>query len=221
MEWGDTLQPTVLLLINFFCLFKDVEKKVELKSPKLHTPGEVGTCRPPLQKSGNLDTSNPNLTQPCGRGGGPGVVALATREQWANNSPHRPAPTCRVGPQSPVPRHSLPHSGERASECNEALEQPPGQGLWGPRSVMEAMNQSGQPRNSGRRGPMRPPPLTSGGLTLEEITCRGWGPHLQYSFLIKLASLCGKFPSNVQCNPWLSDTWGICYGVQVFFKIVT
>ena len=25
-------------------------------------------------------------------------------------------------------------------------------------------------------------PLTSGGLALEEITCRGWGPHLQYSF---------------------------------------
>ena len=68
------------------------------------------------------------------------------------------------------------------------LEQPPVQGLWSPRSAMEAMNQSGQPRNSGKRGPMRPAPLTSGGLTLEEITCRGWGPHLQYSFLIKLAS---------------------------------
>ena len=36
------------------------------------------------------------------------------------NSPHHPAPTCRAGPQSPVSRHSLPHSGERASECNEA-----------------------------------------------------------------------------------------------------
>ena len=57
---------------------------------------------------------------------------------------------------------------------------------------MEAMNQSGQPRNSGKRGPMWPAPLTSGGLTLEEVTCRGWGPHLQYSFLIKLASLSGK-----------------------------
>ena len=29
---------------------------------------------------------------------------------------------------------------------------------------------------------MQPAPLTSGGLALEEITCRGWGPHLQYSF---------------------------------------
>ena len=40
---------------------------------------------------------------------------------------------------------------------------------------------------------MRPAPLTSGGLALEEITCRGCGPHLQYSFLIKLASLPGNF----------------------------
>ena len=34
----------------FFFLFKDVEKKMELKSPKLHTPREVGTCHPPLTK---------------------------------------------------------------------------------------------------------------------------------------------------------------------------
>ena len=39
---------------------------------------------------------------------------------------------------------------------------------------------------------MQPAPLTSGGLALEEFTCRGWGPHLQYSLLIKLASLSGK-----------------------------
>ena len=61
---------------------------------------------------------------------------------------------------------------------------------------MEAINQSGQPRNSGKRGPMWPAPLTSGGLALEEITCRGWGPHLQYSFLIKLASLSGKYATS-------------------------
>ena len=48
------------------------------------------------------------------------VVALATRKQSTNNSPLSPAPTCRVGSQSPIPGHSLPHSGERASECNEA-----------------------------------------------------------------------------------------------------
>ena len=39
---------------------------------------------------------------------------------------------------------------------------------------MEAINQSGQPRKSGKRGPMWPAPLTSGGLALEEVTCRGW-----------------------------------------------
>ena len=36
---------------------------------------------------------------------------------------------------------------------------------------------------------MWPAPLTSGGLALEEVTCRGWGPHP----LIKLASLSGKY----------------------------
>ena len=72
--------------------------------------------------------------------------------------------------QSPgIPSHTQVREPQSAMR---RLEQPP------------AMNQSGQPWNSGKRGPMRPAPLTSGGLTLEEITCRGWGPHLQYSFLI-------------------------------------
>ena len=56
-------------------------------------------------------------------------------------------------------------------------------------STMEAMNQSGQPSNSWKKGPMCPAPLTSGDLTLEEITYRGWGPHLQYSFLIPVRFL--------------------------------
>ena len=34
------------------------------------------------------------------------------------------------------------------------------------------------------RGPMWLAPLASGGLALGEVTCGGWGPHLQYSFLI-------------------------------------
>ena len=85
LDYLKEIYPSQLTVENFFFffLFKDVEKKVGLKSPKLHTPGKVGTCPPPLQKSGNLDTSNHNLTQPCGWGGGPGVVALATREQSA------------------------------------------------------------------------------------------------------------------------------------------
>ena len=92
--------------------------------------------------------------------------------------------------QSPgVPSHTQVREPQSAMRHQE---QPPVQGLWSPRSAMEVMNQSGQPRKSGKRRPMWPAPLTSGGLALEEITCRGWGPHLQYSFLIKLASLSGK-----------------------------
>ena len=74
---------------------------------------------------------------------------------------------------------------------------------------MEAMNQSGQPRKSGKRGPMRPAPLTSGGPALEGVTCRGWDPHLQYSFLIKLASLSGKFIAYFMLSPM---------GLQKFVK---
>ena len=70
----------------------------------------------------------------------------------------------------------------------------------GPHSAMKAMNQSGQPRDSGKRGPMWPAPLTSGGLALEEVTCRGWGPHLQYSFLIQLASLSESFSFVYGCG---------------------
>ena len=76
---------------------------------------------------------------------------------------------------------------------------------------MEAINQSGQPRNSGKRGPMWPAPLTSGGLALEEITCRGWGPHLQYSFLIKLASLSG---SGVRRKLWAQRIQNKCSFVK-------
>ena len=81
---------------------------------------------------------------------------------WPNHlqSPGVPSHTQVRGPQSAMRRQ----------------EQPLVQVLWSPRSAMEAMNQSGQPRKSGKRGPMQPAPLTSGGLALEEITCRGWGP---------------------------------------------
>ena len=82
--------------------------------------------------------------------------------------------------QSPgVPSHTQVREPQSAMRCQE---QPPVQGLWGPRSAMEVMNQSGQPQKSGKRRPMWPAPLTSGGLALEKVTCRGWGPHLQYSF---------------------------------------
>ena len=52
---------------KYFFLFKDVEKKMELKSPETPHPWETQHMpSPPIQKCGNLDTSNPNLTQPCG-----------------------------------------------------------------------------------------------------------------------------------------------------------
>ena len=61
-ECGDTLNLQYSFLIKL-AFFEDVEKKMRLKSPKLHTPGKVSTCQTPTQKSGNPDTSNPNLTQ--------------------------------------------------------------------------------------------------------------------------------------------------------------
>ena len=69
--------------VAFFCS-RMWRKKMELKSPETPHPREPGHMAwPQPQKCGNLDTSSPNLTQPCGWGGGPGVVALATREQSA------------------------------------------------------------------------------------------------------------------------------------------
>ena len=60
--------------------------------------------------------------------------------------------------QSPgVPSHTqvrVPQSAMRHQE------QPRVQGLWSPCSAMEVMNQSGQPRKSGKRRPMWPAPLT-------------------------------------------------------------
>ena len=168
-------------------------RKKGAKEPRNSTLlGHSAHAKPPTQKCGNLDTSSLNLTQPCGWGGGPGVVALVTREQSAPIVPIARLLHVELAHNQQSPWHSLPHSGERASECNEAPGTTSGASWWGPRSAMEAMNQSGQPRNSGKRGPMWPAPLTSGGLALEEVTCRGWGPHLQYSLLIKLASLSGN-----------------------------
>ena len=45
---------------------------------------------------------------------------------------------------------------------------------------------------------MWPAPLASGGLALGEVACGGWDPHLQYSLLIKLASLSGKYDEGCQ-----------------------
>ena len=78
--WGPHLQYS--FLINFFCL--RMWRKNGAKEPQNSTPlGNSAHAKPPTQKCGNLDISNPNLTQPCGGGRGPGVVALATHEQLA------------------------------------------------------------------------------------------------------------------------------------------
>ena len=149
---------------------------MELKSPETPHPWEtqhMPSPHPKMQES-RYFKPQPHPTMCLRRG--PGCHSPSNPSAVGPNSPHRPAPVCRVGPQSPVSWHSLPHSGERASECNEAPGTTSGARYWGPHSAMEAMNQSGQPRNSGKRGPMQPAPLTGGGLALEEVTCRGVGP---------------------------------------------
>ena len=95
-------------------------------------------------------------------------------------------------------------------------EQPPVQGVWSPCSAMQAMNQSGQPRKSRKRGPMQPAPLTSGGLALEEITCRGVGP-TPTVFLLDQASLPVKSISlsrltRVRCEGLKQHQFGDTYG---------
>ena len=104
------------------------------------------------------------------------LPALATRQQSAPIVPKARLLHVELAHnlQSPgVPSHTQVREPQSAMRRQK---QPPVQGLWSPRSAMEAMNQSGQPRKSGKRGPMQPAPLTSGGLTLEEVTFRGWGP---------------------------------------------
>ena len=108
--------------------------------------------------------------------------------------------------QSPgVPSHTQVREPQSAMRHQE---QPPVQGVWSPCSAMEGMNQSGQPRKSGKRGPMQPAPLTSGGLALEEITCRGWGPHLQYSFLINFFVCLRMWRKNGAKEPQTPHPWG-------------
>ena len=75
---------------------------------------------------------------------------------WPNHlqSPGVPSHTQVREPQSAMRHQEQPQSAMRHQE------QPLVQGLWSPRSAMEVMNQSGQPRKSGKRRPMWPAPLT-------------------------------------------------------------
>ena len=65
-ECRDALDLQCSFFLDQFFFVYGCGEKTELKSPKLHTPRKPSTCQAPLQKCGNLDTSNPNLTQPCG-----------------------------------------------------------------------------------------------------------------------------------------------------------
>ena len=115
-------------LVSFFCLWM-WRKKIELKSPKLHTqspPALSGGglreyAHPPQngQRSGNLDTSSPCLTPPWSRGMGPGG-----RRPGHPSAKNQITPTSRLVNrqanhllQNLVP---LPQSCEGPSECNEA-----------------------------------------------------------------------------------------------------
>ena len=101
-------------------------KKMELKSPETPHPREPQHMpRPPTQKCGNLDTSSPNLTQPCGSGRGPGVIALATREQSAPIVPIARLLNVELAHnlQSPgIPSHTQVRGPQSAMRCQE---QPP------------------------------------------------------------------------------------------------
>ena len=109
-----------------------------------------------------------------------------------------------------------PTLGEGASECNGAPGAASGAGCWGPHSAMEAMNRSGRPRNSGGGNAARSLDKwrsSSGGNHLW-----GVGPHLRYSFLIKLASLSGLHPRTFACNPY-NNTPVIATGQQTESRV--
>ena len=105
---------------------------MELKSPKLHTPGKLSTCQAPHPKMQESRYFQPQPHPTMWLRRGPGCHRPSNPWAVSPNSPHRPAPTCRAGPQSPVSRHSLPHSGERVSECNEATGTTSFASWWGP-----------------------------------------------------------------------------------------
>ena len=115
-------------------------------------------------------------------GQGPGCRRPSGPWAVGPNSPCRLAPACRAGPRSlGIPSRARVPQG--AMGCRG---QPPVRvgGVptvqWGPGAGVA------DPGVLGR--PMWPAPLASGGLALGEVTCGGWGPQLQYSFFIRLAT---------------------------------
>ena len=158
---------------------------MELKSPKTPHPRETQHMpSPPPKNAGTSILQTPTSPNHVAEAG----VRVSSPQQPMSSQPTI-VPIAWLlhvelahNLQSPgIPSHTQVTEPQSAMRCQGAAS---GARYWGPRSAMEAMNQSGQPRNSGKRGPMQPAPLTSGGPALEETTSRGWGPHLQHSFLI-------------------------------------
>ena len=143
-----------------------MKKNLELKSPKLHTPGKVGTCHPPIQNTGTSILQTPTS---------PNHVAEAEARV---SSPWQPVSSRpQLSPKPGFYMSSWPTifsllvftptlRWESLRVEWSAWNNLRCKVLWSPYSAMEAMNQCGQPPKSGKRGPMQPSPLTSGGLAL-------------------------------------------------------
>ena len=133
----------------FFCL--RMWRKNGAKEPRNSTPlGNSAHAKPPPppppKNAGISILQTPTSPNHVAEAGARVSSPLATREQSA--------------PIVPIPRllhvelaHNLPHSGERASECNEEPGTTTGARCWGPHSAMEAMN-PGIPGKGGQCGPL-------------------------------------------------------------------
>ena len=149
---------------------------MELKSPETPYPWESWHMPSPLQKCENLDTSNPNLTQPCGLGGGPGVVALAAREQSAPIVPKARLLHVELAHnlQSPgVPSHTQVREPQSAMRRQE---QPPVQGFRVPAVQWVRWTRVSNPGNPGKGGQCSPFPWQLEVLLWKKSLVRG-GAH--------------------------------------------
>ena len=93
------LQDLYRIPLKILLFIEGVEKKVRLKSPKLHTPRKVGTChhpRPlPKMRESRYFKPQPHPTMWLRRG--PGCCRPSNPWAVGPNSPLSPAPTCWVG----------------------------------------------------------------------------------------------------------------------------
>ena len=137
-------------------------EKMGLKSPKTPYPWETqhmpAPPPPPHQKCGNLDTSKSKLAHPYGWGMGPGVVALATREQSAPTVPIARLLHVQLAHnfQSPgIPSHTQVREPQSAMKHQE---QPPVQGSEIPTVQWRPWTRVANPGISGKEGQCSPLP---------------------------------------------------------------